>query len=195
MSPILESIGSVKGFGWGALAASGLFESIATITAASDSTNTSFNFTSIPSTYTHLQLRIMHRNISSSGFASNYIQFNGSGSNVYASHRLSGNGTSATGNGNAPTPYIDFDGQSEPKSGDLTNAFGVTIIDILDYKNTNNFKTTRILNGYDLNGSGRIAFLSGLWRSTTAINRVEFGSQADYFLAGSTASLYGIKGS
>ena len=170
----------------------GDFESIATLTASGSSS--SFNFTSIPSTYTHLQLRIMHANISTSGFASNYIQFNGSGGNVYAYHRLSGNGTTASTNGFAPNNYIDFDGQSEPKSGDLTNTFAATIIDILDYTNTNKFKTARILNGWSIPFGGRIALLSGLWRDTTAINRIEFGSTANNYVAGSTAALYGIKG-
>ena len=169
------------------------FESIATLTAASNSSNTSFNFTSIPSTYTHLQLRIIHANISSNT-SGNYIQFNGSGSNVYASHRLSGNGSSVTSNAVAPSNYIDFDGRSEPKGNDLTYAFATTIIDILDYANINKFKTARVLNGWDINGAGRIALVSGLWRSTAAINRVEFGDTIDYFTAGSTASLYGIKG-
>jgi hypothetical protein len=193
MSPLIDLIGSAKGYGWGALVAGGSFESIATITAASDSTNTNFNFTSIPSIYTHLQLRIIHRN-TATGVTGNYIRFNGSGSNVYAYHRLSGNGTSATAGAFVPDSSIQFDGKSEPNSNDTSNIFAATIIDILDYTNTNKFKTTRTLNGFDINGSGRIAFLSGLWRDTTAINRVEFGSLANYFTAGSTAALYGIKG-
>lgn len=188
MSPILGIYASqISGHLWPASS----YESIATLTASGSTS--SFNFTSIPSTYTHLQLRVMHANISNSS-SGNYIQFNGSGSNVYTSHRLSGDGSSATASAIAPNNLIDFDGRSEPKGNDLTNAFGVSIIDILDYANTNKFKTARILNGWDINGAGRIAFLSGLWRDTTAINRIEFGDTINNFTAGSTAALYGIKG-
>ena len=54
MSPILESIGSVKGFGWGAFAETSAFNSIASTLGG----NSSIIFDSIPQTYKHLQLRM-----------------------------------------------------------------------------------------------------------------------------------------
>ena len=56
MSPILESIGSVKGFGWGSFSIPPSFESIATVTVASNAY--SVDFTSIPQTYNSLQIVI-----------------------------------------------------------------------------------------------------------------------------------------
>jgi hypothetical protein len=60
VSPILESIGSVKGFGWGA---AGLlppsYESIATVNITGNTSTVNFN--SIPSTFKHLQLRAICR--------------------------------------------------------------------------------------------------------------------------------------
>ena len=56
MSPITELIGGAKAYGWGSFAAVGDFESIATVTVNGTSQN-SITFSSIPATYTHLQIR------------------------------------------------------------------------------------------------------------------------------------------
>jgi len=83
--------------------------------------------------------------------------------------------------------YFDF-------PANISNTYGVAIFDILEYANTNIYKTTRSLNGYDANGSGQVAFNSGNWRSTSAINRIDISFNADAFATGSSIALYGIKG-
>ena len=73
------------------------------------------------------------------------------------------------------------------------NSYGVNIIDILDYTNTNKYKTTRMISGYDVNGAtGFIQQSSGLWMNTSAINRIDLVSSGNFTTA-STFALYGVK--
>jgi hypothetical protein len=67
------------------------------------------------------------------------------------------------------------------------------ICDVLDYANTNKFKTLRSLTGNDRNGSGSIWLDSGLWRSTSAITSIKF-TTGTAFAQYSQFALYGIKG-
>jgi hypothetical protein len=81
------------------------------------------------------------------------------------------------------------------KTTDTANAFGVTIIDFLDYSNTNKYKTTRALGGRDLNGSGGIALTSNLWQNTAAINTIVLNPDpSGSFVEYTQFALYGIKG-
>jgi hypothetical protein len=78
--------------------------------------------------------------------------------------------------------------------------FGSLIMDILDYANTNKYKTTRGIIGFDTNGTvagygGRVGLISGNWRSTSAITSITFTvDNAANYSANSKFSLYGIKG-
>ncbi len=163
------------------------FDSIATATASGSSAVLSF--TSIPQTYTHLQLRIMGGN---SGYACD-MQFNSDTGSNYSCHRLTGNnGVSATAAATTNFGAIRFAQWSGLYySGSTVSA---TIMDILDYTNTNKYKTTRDLTGYDTNSSGYIDFESGSWRSTAAITRIDLTMATGNWVAGSQVALYGIKG-
>jgi hypothetical protein len=167
----------------------GSYDSIAT---ASPSAGTSFvDFTSIPSTYAHLQIRgIVRANDASAGNnAGMYIRFNSDSGTNYTIHFLSGNGStvSAAGLANQPETYVS----SMPRGGDTANVYGANVIDILDYANTNKFKTLRNFSGDDLNGSGLIRLNSALWRSTSAITSIRIFLENN-FAANSQLALYGI---
>ena len=69
----------------------------------------------------------------------------------------------------------------------------VSVIDILDYANTNKYKTVRALHGSDANGSGLIALRSGNWRSTSAITRIDLTPSSNNFKQYSHFALYGVK--
>jgi hypothetical protein len=85
--------------------------------------------------------------------------------------------------------YIALD--SEP-----ANVFGGVVIDILDYKNTNKYKTVRILSGTEYNNSnGGVSFNSGLWQNTDAITTITLQPSGANFAEYSQFALYGIKGS
>ena len=75
------------------------------------------------------------------------------------------------------------------------NMFGSGVIDILDYANTNKYKTVRTLSGDDKNGSGYVVFGSGLWQNTNAVSTITLTNHgATNFQQYSSFALYGIKG-
>jgi hypothetical protein len=77
-----------------------------------------------------------------------------------------------------------------------TSIYNGFVIDILDYANTNKYKTIKSLNGTDTNGGGLILFDSSSWRSTAAITSIKFFSKdiSRDLNQYSSFALYGIKG-
>lgn len=160
------------------------YESISTVTVGSGG-QASITFSSIPSTYKHLQIRAL--NLTNTIASVSTIYFNGDTTNSnYKNHLLFGFGL-ACNSGNNPAPYAPV------IQGGTTTAPGVMILDILDYANTNKNKVTRDLVGYDNNGSGGLALNSNLWMNTAAINSITFNATST-FLQYTQFALYGIKG-
>jgi hypothetical protein len=65
------------------------------------------------------------------------------------------------------------------------------VMDILDYANTNKYKTTRALYSWDSNGSGYVEFNSNNWRSTSAITSIVL-TPANSFAQYTNISIYGV---
>jgi hypothetical protein len=176
------------------------YESIATVTVGSGGSS-SIDFTSIPATYTHLQIRSIFRTDRSYPLDIPYVQVgNGSidtGAN-YSWHRLYGNGSTAGADGDANQNYMYTLLSSASTGG--ADIFAAGIIDILDYANTNKYKTLRFFSGADLNGTpssvpGQIHFTSGNWRNTSAITNIRITPVVGpNFVQYSQFALYGIKG-
>ncbi len=168
------------------------YESIATVTVGSGGSST-ITFSSIPATYTHLQIRCIARSdYANSGYGT--MRFNSDSGSNYNAHYLSGNGSSASASAMGQYTGMDFLALSQSAS----NIFGAGVIDILDYANTNKYKTVRSLCGGDDNSTnGRIALNSGLWMSTSAITSITIlsGGGSNTFQQYSQFALYGIKGS
>jgi hypothetical protein len=171
----------------GAAGAANSYESIATF---SPSGVTTVTFSSIPSTYTHLQLRLLTRTATS---ASDFIamRFNGDSGSNYGFHSLFGNGASAGASSSTPDTVIAW---NIADGGDAASVFNACVFDILDYANTNKYKTARFLEGHDFNGSGVIELRSGAWRNTAAITSIQVFTFGPNFATGSSIALYGIKG-
>jgi hypothetical protein len=75
------------------------------------------------------------------------------------------------------------------------NIFGVSIIDIFDYANTNKYKTVRTLTGADRNGAGLLRMWSSNWRSLSAVTSITLYAQTTPNISQySSFALYGIKG-
>lgn len=169
---------------------SGAFESIATATGTGSSP--SITFSSIPSTYQHLQIRSLSKATTvGSTYAFYNLQFNSDTGSNYVRHALIGNGTTVTSTSSTGQTAIRAGGNTQASS---TSIFAVTIIDILDYANTNKYKTVRTAWGSELNGSGEINFRSGLWLNTSAVTSITLTASANNFSSDSTFALYGIKG-
>lgn len=168
------------------------FESIATATGTGSSGT--ITFSSIPSTYQHLQIRYIARDGRAVTGDSLRMNFNSdTGSNYWNYHTLGGDGASAYAANSSAATFNTF-GYAAGTSA-AANIMCVGILDILDYANTNKYKTSRSLTGEDFNGSGDIALFSGLWMSTSAINSITIvTATGTNFTTTSHFALYGIKG-
>lgn len=164
------------------------YESIATATGTGSSGT--ITFSSIPSTYASLQIRYTNR----MGAAGDNIimRFNSDSGANYVRHALYGTGSTATATGSTGVTSI---GVGSFFNGADTTQPQVGIIDIHNYAVTTQNKTVRALTGIDLNGSGDVDLISGLWINTAAISTVTLSVVGNTFSTGSTFSLYGIKGS
>jgi hypothetical protein len=166
------------------------YESIATTTVGSGGSS-SISFTSISSTYTHLQLRIIGRSLSPATTQIS-IRFNSDSGGNYSEHQIRGDGSAVSTYGGASVSAVQTG--ILPGTNQSANVFGVLVVDILDYKDTNKYKTVRMLTGYDNNGSGSIGLYSAGWRSTSAITAIEAFVSGYNFVQYTQIALYGIKG-
>ena len=149
-----------------------------------------FTFSSIPSTYTDLQIRWA---LISSTSSPVYLQYNGDTTAAnYAGHGIMGNGSTASSFGSTAEDGVYVAGLVG--AGITSSTYpGVGIVDISDYTNTSKNKTAKSIFGIDANASSTnqtIELDSGLWLSTSAINQIKV------LWAGSvtgTIALYGIK--
>lgn len=195
MTPILGILASgISGNLW---APSKDYDSIATTTLATSTAT--ITFSSIPSTYKHLQLRVLAKGaFVSNDRAAFKLQFNGDTASNYNTHNLMGDGASVSAGSSGSQTYMFGNPNSEfPSSSASVNAsmFGVAVIDFLDYTDTNKFTTGRFLSGWDNNSTlGRVIFQSGLWRSTSAVTSISITSDLGNWAQYSQFALYGIKG-
>jgi hypothetical protein len=170
------------------------FESIATVTAAGG--ETSLTFTSIPSTYTHLQIRGIGRTQASAILSLSRVQFNSDTGTNYTQHTLYGNGSTVAVDTNTSDTAIQWLAPI-PGNNATANVFGAMILDVHDYKSTTKYKTVRVFAGDDGNAANvdyRVFLKSGLWMSTSAITSINLFCSGQTWAAGTTYALYGIKG-
>ena len=157
-------------------------------------TAASITFSSIAADYTHLQIRGIGRTnrATPADMDSLFIQFNGDTAGNYSDHALRGDGATATA-----TSDVSYTGMEMYRLANLyvaSTLMGAQIVDILDYANTNKYKTIRGLGGVDNNGSGQVALNSGNWRNTAAVTSILLKpAVGTLFTADTSFSLYGVK--
>jgi hypothetical protein len=174
---------------WDQNAVANSFFSIATTTLTT--TTASIEFTSIPQTYTHLQIRGITRTDRSAAAQDAFkMRFNSDTTETnYYNHYISGDGSSASSFANNNS-LIGITSSTNATS----QIQGIIVIDILDYANTNKYKTSRTLTGTDQNGSGQLWLASHLWKSTNAITSISFvPNLGTNFVQYSSFALYGVK--
>lgn len=199
MSPILGGIGgvSVRGFGHFPNLYFASYDSIATVNITSN--GQSATFSSIPQTYTHLQIRVLCRGNDGNDIDSLYMRFNGlAPASGYPSHYLRGTGSAAEGGSSGPNNYMYV--AQIISNGNAASIMSGSVIDILDYTNTNKYKTVRAFTGFDTNGAGAgslggsIWFSSGFLSTTTnAITSIDVSGLSGGFRSNGQVALYGIK--
>jgi hypothetical protein len=153
-------------------------------TNGTGSSNT-ISFTSIPSTYTDLII-VFEGAATSGGTAALAFTINGVVSgNLYSFTRLQGNGSAASSlngvnNNDGPFGFISSSNRS------------MSILNIFNYSNTTTFKTTIARSLTHDASDGRVAEYINLYRSTSAVNRVDVLATQN-FATSSVFTLYGIK--
>lgn len=152
----------------------------------------SIEFTSIPGTFTHLQVRLLGRqtNTFTGGAPYTTVRLNGDTGSNYNYHALWADGASAYSDTSGTSTVIyPFRIASATQSA---NVFGVGVADILDYANTSKNTVVRGFSGYDNNGSGAIYNNSNLWMNTAAVTSITITPGQGNFAQFSRASLYGV---
>lgn len=196
MSPLLQRQTN-SAFGMFSAAAVGNFDSIATVTVGSGGSST-ITFSSIPSSYTHLQIRGIVRSDRGSTEDTGRIRFNSDTGNNYNTHVLEAYTGPATAVSASAATSSSYSGYTTAGNNATSGIFAPIIIDILDYANTNKYKTIRILGGLELNTTANYNYadlLSGSWMSTSAITSIIFTPViGTNWVQYSHFSLYGIKG-
>jgi hypothetical protein len=168
------------------------FESIATATGTGSSAT--ITFSSIPSTYKHLQIRVIGRTPDALTTSTAFMRFNSDTGTNYAAHWLYGDGSSASATGSATRSNVWVQ-LYYPGSSYNSNIHATSIIDIHDYASTTKNKTVRTFNGVDVNASGGyVNLVSGLWMNTNAVSSITIDFNGQNISTTSVFSLYGIKG-
>ena len=172
------------------MAAGNTYTPLATTTLAS--TATSYTFSSISSSYTSLVLVVNDQVDSASGFK---LRFNGDTASNYNQLSQVGYGSTATitpGRVNTATSvYNNLVFGDSITSG----VFSPNIIEILNYKNANMYKTLIWKYGSNTTDTnrGESGFILGQWRSLSAITSIEVSVwNAVNFQIGTSMTLYGI---
>ena len=176
----------------------GDFESIQTVTVASGGSST-ITFSSIPSTYQHLQLRVFGQtNRGTYGRDAFVLRFNSDSGANYSFHYLVGDGGTPGSSGDPNETKIITPEVTTTTAG--ASIFGGFVTDILDYANTSKYKTVRMIGGGDHNGTvaslgAQTSLRSGSWRSTSAVSTItltpSIGTSISQY---SHFALYGMKG-
>ena len=159
------------------------YELISTING--NGSGVQIDFTSVPSTYKHLQLRFISTVTDNTEC---FIRLNSDTGANYYSHYFKGNGsTVSSGSSSFSAIYV-----ATINSG--SGGFNVAgVIDILDYAATTKNKTVRSLSGV-ANTTKEVGLYSGAWFNTSAVSTVSFRQGGFAFPTASRFSLYGIKG-
>lgn len=153
-------------------------------------------FTNIPQTYTHLQIRSLSQTSRATfGVDSLRFQFNADTASNYSWHHLRGDGSSPEASSGTSLGYMEVQRILGTTTG---NSYGGFVMDILYYRDTNKFTTVRTVGGVDVNGTvggigGAAVFASGNWRNNNAVTSIKLYGDAASFAANSSFALYGIR--
>ena len=160
----------------------------------------SVTFSSIPSTYTDLVLRVSARNDAATIWSNDIVlQLNGSGfsTSLFSNTELTGNGATASSARNSNGAGWNGDGGRMDTAGNTSNTFTSDEWYISNYTGSSNKVASRS-NASEQNATtAYINASANLWRSTAAITSIWIGN--DYgsgnFVSGSSFYLYGVKNS
>ena len=172
------------------------FIKIASVTVGSGGAS-SIDFTSIPSTYTDLCLKLSTRT-NNTGVR---VRFNSDSAANYSWRRLDGNGSGAFSNNNTTygSPYNTFLYFSMQNfTTDTADTFSNGEMYVPNYTSSNQKSASLDSVAENNAATAYMAMQSGLWTGTAAITSIALTpdtSTSPSFAQYSTATLYGIKNS
>lgn len=152
----------------------------------------SITFSSIPSSYSDLLLLVSCRATNSDWENNLQLKFNNDSSSLYSDTYLQAAGSSASSSRDSNQTYdlVNTTGNTA-----TANTFGNASIYIPNYANTSNHKSYIVdtVTSNNSTADWRIQSRAGLYRSTSAISRIDFNVFASRVIAQySTFTLYGI---
>lgn len=153
------------------------YEKIATNTLGSN--QSSVTFSSITNAYTDLVIVIDGTSTTS---AEMFMRFNSDSSSNYSFMQFYSDG------GSRGTDIRN--NQTEGRIGSIRTAQNSVICNIFNYANTTTFKTSTSRDG---TGTVITNTFTNLWRSTSAINTIQFYPPTGQFNSGMVFTIYGIK--
>ena len=169
------------------------FYKIASVTVGSGGAS-SIDFTSIPSTYTDLVIKVSARDARAVVASSIVLQINGSTAASGSYRRIYGDGSAAFSDSDVSQTVVQS-GHSDGNSA-TANTFGNVEIYIPNYAGSANksFSSDGVA---ETNATTTyMSLVAGLWANTAAITQITIKpATAVDFLQYSTATLYGIKSS
>jgi len=186
------------GLSWSSLGAANYYEHISSQTITASGSISSVTFSSIASTYRHLEIKVYMN--ATRGLMFLRMNSDTTSSNYYSYNFYYGHSTNASTTGSAGAQYDT----AEPGAYLLATASNNTTyfqgFDIVlpEYSNTTRWKkvvrTEAILNGGIAQGDIYAIQTNSAWKSTSAITSLTFTPGTGYtFNDGTVFSLYGVK--
>jgi hypothetical protein len=156
------------------------------------STTQGIIFSGIPQVYQDLFIVTYGRSQRSASTSETYYYINNDSGSNYSQTRLLGNGSAAISDRNTSQGVLIYG--EVPAASSTSGIFGSNTMHILNYANTATFKTVLSRNAVDLNGSGFVHLRVNLWRSTSAVNKLDiYNTNAEYWTVGTRISIYGVR--
>lgn len=152
-----------------------------------------FDFTSIPAHWTHLELVVYSRGDVAATGADLWLRFNGDTAGNYDWQYVAGGAAVAVAAEGLAATKIIVGGM--PGSTGPANAFSMTRVDIGHYAGASNQKSLvsqNAMKSSEASGGLAVNAYAGFWRSNAAINQITVLPSSGNFDTGSRASLYGM---
>ena len=172
------------------------YNSIASYLTNATTSPGSLQFTSIPQTYSHLQIRVQYRSSDTNGYADTWAMLiNGNSSTIYNYHSMQTNNSNPSAFGNAQNSNFKYSNYYAATGSPGSGVFSSVIYTILDYASSSKLKTVRVQTSMYSQVSGAYYFHNEddfIWNSTSPVTSIAWTSQNGDPTAGSTFALYGI---
>lgn len=155
---------------------------------------TMVTFTSIPATYEHLQLRVSTHDQYAADVGELYVRLNNDSGSNYSNHSMKGATSTASADASTGNGYGEWG--DAVAANNPAGFYSNSIIDILDYANTNKNTTVQYSSGSAATSSPIVRFGSSLWDDTSAVSEIDvYVIDTPAFQRGSEFTLYGLNSS